>query len=208
MKKTLMMIGALAMTLSAIAAEEQDLTVADFTISAGETKTLTLDMNNTKGMTAFQCDMYFPEGLTFGKLGAFDKTRIEYDEETEEYSHQKGAAVQGDGAVRFLVTPAVGTLNVIKGTSGAVLKFTVVASSTFNSSSPCTITIKHKELADPAGGQHNPADSETSVNAATALSSVEAPQSAQPAVVKAVENGRLVVKTAGGTYTTAGARVK
>lgn len=43
---------------------------------------------------------------------------------------------------------------------------------------------------------------------ASAPSCVEAPQSAQPAVVKTVENGRIVVKTAKGTYTLAGVRVK
>ena len=208
MKKTLMMIAALATSISAIAVEDQDLTVADFTISAGETKTLTLEMNNTKEITAFQCDMYFPDGITFGKLGAFDKNRIDYDDETEEYSHQKASAEQKDGGMRFLITPTVGTLNVIKGTSGPILKFTVVASSTFDSSSPCTITIKNKELAGPDGGQYKPAQSETIVNGVTALSSVEAQQASQQIAVKAIENGRLVVKTAEGTYTTTGVRVK
>lgn len=205
MKKTVMLMVALAIAFVA-KASDPDVTVADFNIEAGETKTLTLDLNNTGEMTAIQCDMYLPEGISFTKLGAFDKTRVEYDEDSDEYSHVKSAAKQSDGAIRFLIYSA--EVKAFKGTSGAILKFTVTAGATFDSTTPSAITIKNKEISATSAQVFNPEDTETKVNRSTAVHGVTATDSETVANVKYVKDNKVVIVKNKNTYNTLGSAVK
>lgn len=205
MKKIFMVMAALAVSFVA-KASDPDVTVADFNIAAGETKTLTLDLNNTGEMTAIQCDMYLPEGIEFNKLGAFDKTRVEYDEDSDEYSHNKGAAKQEDGAIRFLIYSTA--VKAFKGTSGAIVKFTVTASSTFDNTTPCSITIKNKEISATNTQAYYPEETETKVNSTSAVNEVVGNTTTTAKEGKFVKDNKVVIVKSNKTYNTSGKLVK
>lgn len=201
MKKIFMLMAALAVTFIA-KASDPDVTIADFNIAAGETKTLTLDLNNTGEMTAIQCDMYLPEGIEFTKLGAFDKARVEYDEDSDEYSHVKGAAKQEDGSIRFLIYSAA--VKAFKGTSGAIVKFTVTASSTFDNTAPCTITIKNKEISATNAQAYYPEETETKVNNLSAVHGVAETTPASASDCKYIKDNEVIIVRNNKTYSVFG----
>lgn len=100
--------GAKAMRSKAVsraAANEATLSILPFTISQGNSKTVTLDMTNPGcEVTAFQCDVYLPEGLTIDKTKK-GKYNISFDADTERTDascHTLSAALQDDGSVKFL----------------------------------------------------------------------------------------------------------
>ena len=201
-----MVITALAATFAAKAGSDPDVTIADFNIAEGETKTLTLDLNNTQEMTSIQCDVYLPDGISFNKLGAFDKTRVEYDEESDEYSHVKGAAEQEDGSIRFLIYSTA--VKAFKGTFGAIVKFTVTASSTFDNTTPCKITIKNKEISATNAQAYYPNDTETKVNSLTAVNGVVETISTYASNGKYIKDNKVVVIKNNKTYNISGKMLK
>lgn len=89
------------------AAATPSLQVASFSVESGATSaTPTLDLINPGyEFCGFQCDMYFPDGISWaknsrGKLSA-PTFNAEADRTSSEY-HTVSAAVQSDGAVRIL----------------------------------------------------------------------------------------------------------
>ena len=146
----------LAMLPFAASAQSQSkLAVEDFTISAGETKTLAVDLINPDfEVTALQFDITLPEGLS-----------IPYDEDEEEYQAEKTSRCTSkhslssnrlsNGDIRFALKHEKNKL--ITGTEGAVINITIVASSSFQSG---TIRFSNIVLASPNETQVLPADFE------------------------------------------------
>lgn len=81
------------------------LEVLPFVLDLEESKTVTLDLINP-GMefTAFQCDIYLPEGLTVDKnrRGKYNFTFNTENDRTDANYHTLSGALQSDGAIRVL----------------------------------------------------------------------------------------------------------
>ena len=74
MKKMMMLVAACMLSLVGVAQTTESLKIANFEITAGESKTVTMELTSDNEYVAFQCDMVLPEGLTvpiveIGELG-------------------------------------------------------------------------------------------------------------------------------------------
>lgn len=83
------------------------LKVMPFTASIGEkSKIVTLDLFNTiEDFTAFQCDLYLPDGVTLNKNKRGTAYNISFnsdEERTDASCHTLSAAQQKDGAIRII----------------------------------------------------------------------------------------------------------
>lgn len=83
------------------------LKIMPFTASAGNTsRNVTLDLLNTsEDFTAFQCDLYLPDGITVNKNKrgtAYNITFNTDEDRTDASCHTLNAAEQKDGAVRII----------------------------------------------------------------------------------------------------------
>ena len=112
----------MAAVVTMCAAATQRFYIEDFSIRAGETATVAILLDNEMEYTAFQADMYLPEGLT-----AVDGTFALTSRKTR--THNLSAVPQQDGAIRLMsyslqVLPFVGN-------SGALVTFDLAASEDF-----------------------------------------------------------------------------
>lgn len=110
--------------------------IEDFTIAAGETVTVSILLENELAYTAFQTDIYLPEGLTVEQEDGdyiFDLTS------RKARDHNIASQTQADGAIRVIsYSPRI---NAYSGNSGPLVTFNVVASEDFIS--PATILLKN-----------------------------------------------------------------
>ena len=101
--------------------------IQDFTISAGDTVTVSIMLDNETAYTAFQCDLYLPDGLSIEQEDGdyiFDLT------DRKARDHNIASQIQVDGAIRVMsYSPRI---NAFKGNSGALVTFNVMASDNFN----------------------------------------------------------------------------
>ena len=95
--------------------------IADFSISAGEKKTIELNIDNDVAIRGFQVDIDLPTGLTIVENSWSKSSRLAG-------KHTLAVVQQPDGDYRFLCT-VFGDID-ITGNSGAVASFTVQASNT------------------------------------------------------------------------------
>lgn len=84
------------------------LEIAPFVLSEdGDSKTLTMDLyNTTEDFTAFQCDLYLPEGITVNKNKKGTSYKISFNEDTERTDascHTLSAALQRTGSSYHLL---------------------------------------------------------------------------------------------------------
>lgn len=110
--------------LRGVAAPESDyLYINNFSIAAGETKEIEICMANTTPYTAFQCDIYMPEGLSICKEG--DEYLIDLSDRKSR-THTIAGNVQPDGSVRAV---AFSSKNAnFTGNDGALMILTIAAS--------------------------------------------------------------------------------
>lgn len=104
---------------------EDKVTISDFVISAGETKELSITLENEVTYAAFQFDLYLPDGLIVSEYSK-DQTRI--PQETV-----LSMAKQMDGCYRFIAVAMQATP--ISGTSGGVVTVKVTANEDLASAS-------------------------------------------------------------------------
>lgn len=127
--------------------------IEDFTISPGETLTVSILLENEAAYTAFQTDIYFPEGLTV-------------EQEDEEYifdltarksrDHNIATQLQKDGSIRLIsYSPKI---NAYKGNSGPLVTFILTAADDF--AGPASIQLK-KSLFTTVEGNEVAMDNET-----------------------------------------------
>lgn len=109
-------ISLLALVLQVSA--EDKVTIKGFSILAGETKTLSIELENEVSYAGFQFDLYLPEGITVTKWSK-DENRIP-ESTTLSFSEQK------DGSFRFMAVPSF-DLEEIKGNSGNIISIEVSA---------------------------------------------------------------------------------
>ncbi|MBP5387328.1 MAG: hypothetical protein J6Y97_08110 [Prevotella sp.] len=111
----------LAMVAHAMA---DDFTIADFSIKQGETKTVSIELNNTESSyIAFEFYMTLPEGISIPEdedgylMAELNASRINH--------HNLEVSRMPDGKYHFLCYS--GQNNALKGTSGEIISLTVKA---------------------------------------------------------------------------------
>ena len=118
--------------------------IEDFTINAGETLMVSIMLDNEMAYTAFQTDIYLPEGLTVEQEDGdyvFDLTS------RKGRDHIIASQVQVDGAIRIMsYSPSIKTYS---GNSGALVTFNVTA--TGNVGGPTTIELKNTLFTTTSG---------------------------------------------------------
>ncbi len=94
--------------------------IEDFTISPSEMRTVSILLDNETAYTAFQSDVYLPEGLTATNFALTDR---------KNNNHSFTATVLPDGGIRLLSYSL--KLKTYSGNSGALVTFDVTASEEF-----------------------------------------------------------------------------
>ena len=100
-------------------------TIKDFSISAGETKTVSVELENDMVYDGFQLDLYLPEGIIITEYST-DKNRVPE-------STSLTMTEQTDGCYRFLA--AAMDMEEINGTNGSIISITVSANKELRSGS-------------------------------------------------------------------------
>lgn len=126
--------------------------IEDFEIGAGETVQVEMLLENEMVYTAFQCDLYLPEGLSAAN---FKLTSRKHS------SHTLSVTTQPDGASRLLSYSL--QLKPYSGNSGALVTFNVTASEEFRG--PAVIALRNVMFSNLEGDEMPLADEECTVTA-------------------------------------------
>ena len=118
--------------------------IEDFTISPGETRTISILLDNEMEYTAFQSDIYLPEGLSVEMDGDYYEFELS---DRKARSHILSTAIQNNGAIRLLCYSS--SVSPFKGSSGVLVYMNVIASQDFVG--PKTILIKNTRFGTTAG---------------------------------------------------------
>ena len=138
------------MTLTAVvalfAAATDRFYIEDFTINPGETLTVSILLDNEAEYTAFQCDLYLPEGLSVEQEDGdyiFDLTS------RKGRDHNISSQLQVDGSIRIIsYSPSI---KAYSGNSGPLVTYNVTASSDFEG--PASILLKNILFTTVAGNE-------------------------------------------------------
>ena len=126
------------------AAATDRLYIEDFSIAPGETRLVSILLDNEAVYTAFQTDLYLPEGLTVEQEDGdyiFDLTS------RKARDHSLASQLQVNGSIRLMsYSPRI---NAYSGNSGALITFNVSASDNFTG--PATIELKNTLFTTTAG---------------------------------------------------------
>ena len=118
--------------LSRAASAEYSFDILPFVLEAEGTKTISLDLADpTESFTAFQCDLYLPEGISINK-NKRGKYELSFNEERTDASyHTLSGSLQADGAVRMLCYST--DSEVFLGTEGALINIPLTADAALKS---------------------------------------------------------------------------
>ena len=159
------------------AATPATLSIEDFTISAGQTKEMLIDMNNPSDeITLVQFDLRLPAGLSIATEGG--EMLIDIAGRTTWRKHSLNANTLGD-ITRFLLSSS--TNAVISGNSGAVISIMLTASNNFNGG---TIKLENQLLVTPTAVETKPADYSYTIQAS-------APETLEPYAVLSSDHKTL-----------------
>ena len=141
MKRFVLLAIAIMITLWSAATDR--FYIEDFTVFPGETRTISILLENEVEYTAFQSDIYLPEGLSVAKDGDY---YVFYLSDRKARSHVLSTAIQNDGAIRLLCYSS--SVSPFKGSSGALVYMDVIASQDFVGKA---ILIKNTRFGTTAG---------------------------------------------------------
>ena len=146
MKKYILSI--IAMAFGILSAYAQTISVSDVTLNPGETRVVSINLNNTQtDIASFQMDLTLPEGITINKAGCSLGSRIiDADQELT-------IGKQPDGSIRLI--SASYAMKPISGTSGEIVKLSLTAA---NDAKGGTATLKNIVLATSNSEKMKPAD--------------------------------------------------
>ena len=139
-RKTLAVLAALV----ALSAAADRFYIEDFTIDPGETQTVSIMLDNEAAYTAFQFNIYMPDGLTVEQEDGdyiFDLT------DRKARDHNISSQLQEDGSIRVMSYSL--RINAYSGNSGALVTFSVTARNDF--AGPATIWLSHILFTTTAG---------------------------------------------------------
>lgn len=142
----------LAMALLCVAnfSKAQSVVIEDFTITCGESMTVTLNLNNTQNnLTAFEFTLTLPEGLTLD---------TENCQLTDRYPGDLVVGTPEENV--YNLCGYSGNLDVITGKSGALIELPITAATTFRGG---TMTLTDGYLISTSRQRFNVNDSETEV---------------------------------------------
>ena len=124
-KRIILTIVSLLALATQVSAEDK-VTIKNFSISAGETKTMSIELENDAVYAAFQFDLYLPDGVTLGDDFSADKARVPESTTLE-------MTLQENGSYRFFA--AAMDFEDLIGTSGSIITIKVSASKDLESGS-------------------------------------------------------------------------
>ena len=154
MKNSISFIVLLVVTLCANATDR--FYIEDFEIAPGETRTVNILLDNETVYTAFQTDIYMPEGLTIEQEDGdyiFDLTS------RKSRDHNIASQLQVDGSIRVMsYSPHINAYN---GNSGALVTFNVIAADDL--AGPAHILLKNTLFTTTAGIEIPFSDAECTV---------------------------------------------
>lgn len=128
----------------------QSVVIEDFTITCGESMTVTLNLNNTQNnLTAFEFTLTLPEGLTLD---------TENCQLTDRYPGDLVVGTPEENV--YNLCGYSGNLDVITGKSGALIELPITAATTFRGG---TMTLTDGYLISTSRQRFNVNDSETEV---------------------------------------------
>lgn len=131
--------------------------IEDFSVAAGSTKQVTINLNNAMPITALQADIYLPNGLTIEQ----DDGEYLFDLTSRKGSdHTISSNALANGAIRILI--ASPSLKVISGNTGALVTFNVIATDSFVG--PKQLYIRNIVATDKDKNQYDFPDSFCTVN--------------------------------------------
>ena len=135
---------------------DNTLYIENVTVEKGTQVTLSLKMKNNVSVTGFQCNLYFPEGITVEKDGD-DYPLIELSTErtTAKNTNIVEAVEQADGSIMILANSTKSKS--FTGTDGEVATITLKISSDISSGNH-TASIKGIALSDVTGVSHDASD--------------------------------------------------
>ena len=143
------LIALAVLPLNAVAQSQTKLTVDDFTIQAGETKTLTVNLENPDmTVTLVQFDLELSEGLSVAKD---EDEEYLMDIVTSRTTLKKHSLDYNDKNGRILLSSS--SNKTLSGTSGAIITIDITAAPTFETG---TITLKNIEIVSPDNTAENP----------------------------------------------------
>ena len=135
--------------------------INDTTVMAGSAFTMPVELKNSCEVTAFQCDIYLPEGITLQKNNK-DKYEISLDENRKD-DHTITVAEQPDGSIRIVVASL--SSSTFSGTEGTLLNMALLAAE--DTSGEKNIAIKNVYISEANGKRHDLADAEATVTIQT-----------------------------------------
>jgi len=112
--------------------------IEDFSIAPGETRTVSILLDNETEYSAFQSDVYLPDGLTATNFALTDRKNS---------NHTLTATVLPDGGIRLLSYSL--KLKTYSGNSGALVTFNVTAATDFTG--PAAIALRNTLFTTTAG---------------------------------------------------------
>ena len=141
--------------------EGASLAIQPLDIKAGETKTMTIDLNNPNDeLTLVQFDLHLPKGLSIKTVGG--DLDIDMCDRTNWRKHSLEANEVDGGAYRFLLYSSSNTL--ISGTEGGIITVNLVADNTFAEGN---IVIDNALLVSPEQEETKPAKYEYTIGEVT-----------------------------------------
>jgi len=142
MKRTIIL--SLAVVAMLCAAATDRFYIENFTIAPGETRTVSIMLDNEVAYTAFQTDIYMPAGLTIEMEDSdyiFDLT------DRKSRDHIIASQLQPNGPVRVIsYSPSI---KAFSGNSGALVTFSVTSASDFTG--PVSIALCNSLFTTTAG---------------------------------------------------------
>ena len=152
----LLLLTAVMLPLQALAENSTNSTLAieQFSINAGETKQMLIDLNNpSQEVTMVEFYMYLPTGLSVAEEDG--DLAVDIAGRTTWKKHSLEASQTSSGAIHVMLYS--GSNTIISGTSGALLSITLTAASTFNGGD---IQLKQQLMTSPdeAKTESKPAD--------------------------------------------------
>ena len=130
----------------------------DATLRAGRSALLPVALTNEDEITAFQCDIYLPEGITLLKTdkGKYDITLAEERKD----DHTVTSSLQNDGAIRVVVASLTSSL--FAGNSGDLFYLNLQADEDISGELP--LSIKNIRISESDGTRHDLNDASCVIN--------------------------------------------
>ena len=149
------------------------LAIESFSIKAGETKTMTIDLNNPNDeLTLVQFDLHLPKGLSIKTVGG--DLGIDMCDRTNWRKHSLEANEVDGGAYRFLLYSSSNTL--ISGTEGGIITVNLVADNTFAGGN---IVIDNALLVSPEQEETKPETYQYTIGSTTGIDDITTVQTPQ-----------------------------